>query len=122
MHMVMRWLTTRIGSVHVEAPIIFEPDHVFESLDGRAPDKDAWLEVQLRPERPIPFKCAVSSVPCAMFGLSHFASRSRFRRHRRSRERRQSHTTSFLRRRRAHLRSHARSCLTRRSPLRSCAK
>ncbi|EPS95123.1 hypothetical protein FOMPIDRAFT_1133019 [Fomitopsis schrenkii] len=49
-----------LKTVHVEAPIIFEPDHNFESLDGRALDKDAWLEVRLHPERRIPFTCAVA--------------------------------------------------------------
>ncbi|KZT71888.1 hypothetical protein DAEQUDRAFT_736398 [Daedalea quercina L-15889] len=44
----------------VEAPIIFEPENDFESLDGHSLDKHAWLEVPLRPERPVPFTFAVA--------------------------------------------------------------
>ncbi|KAH9833259.1 uncharacterized protein C8Q71DRAFT_798337 [Rhodofomes roseus] len=54
----------------VEAPIIFEPDRDFESLDGRTGDKDAWLEVVLHPERPLPFTCAVAIPETPAFSRS----------------------------------------------------
>lgn len=44
----------------VEAPVIYEPDHGFRSLDGSAMEPESWLEIPLKPDRPLPFSCAVS--------------------------------------------------------------
>ena len=44
----------------LEAPIIYQPDTDFQSLDGLYLEPDSWLEIPLRSDRPIPFKCAVS--------------------------------------------------------------
>ncbi|KAJ7598994.1 hypothetical protein C8J56DRAFT_179396 [Mycena floridula] len=45
-------------SSQLEIPFLFQPDADFESLDGR--DRDSWLEMPLRADRPMPFKCAVT--------------------------------------------------------------
>ncbi|PIL23310.1 hypothetical protein GSI_14621 [Ganoderma sinense ZZ0214-1] len=46
--------------VLVEAPVIYEPDHGFRSLDGSAMEPESWLEIPLKPDRPLPFSCAVT--------------------------------------------------------------
>jgi hypothetical protein len=43
----------------LEAPILFQPDADFQSLDGSAIEPESWLEMPLKSERPIPFNCAV---------------------------------------------------------------
>lgn len=43
----------------LEAPILYQPDTDFQSLDGLYLEPDSWLEIPLRSDRPIPFKCAV---------------------------------------------------------------
>ncbi|KAH9933732.1 uncharacterized protein B0H18DRAFT_870310 [Fomitopsis serialis] len=58
------------AKLSIEAPIIFEPDRDFESLDGRSRDKDTWLEATLHPERPVPFTCAVAIPEAASFSRS----------------------------------------------------
>lgn len=44
----------------LEIPILFQPDTDFQSLDGIPPHPDSWLEMPLSPDRPVPFRCAVS--------------------------------------------------------------
>ncbi|KAF8556046.1 hypothetical protein OG21DRAFT_1507002 [Imleria badia] len=44
----------------LEAPILFQPDTDFQSVDGSAMQPQSWLEMPLMPERPIPFNCAVT--------------------------------------------------------------
>ncbi|PCH35381.1 hypothetical protein WOLCODRAFT_139875 [Wolfiporia cocos MD-104 SS10] len=52
----------------VEAPIIFEPECDFESFDGRSMEHEAWVEMPLHPDRPVPFKCAVALPDVPTFG------------------------------------------------------
>ncbi|KIJ59377.1 hypothetical protein HYDPIDRAFT_162488 [Hydnomerulius pinastri MD-312] len=44
----------------LEAPISFQPDVDFQSLDGSSIEPESWLEMPLKSERPIPFHCAVT--------------------------------------------------------------
>ncbi|KZT01244.1 uncharacterized protein LAESUDRAFT_687030 [Laetiporus sulphureus 93-53] len=53
---------TGSDQISVEAPIVFEPDADFESLDGRELQPESWAEVQLRSDRPLPFTC-VAALP-----------------------------------------------------------
>ncbi len=46
----------------MEAPIAVQPETDFQSLDGLSLEPESWLEIPLRSDRPIPFKCAVSLV------------------------------------------------------------
>ncbi|EKM58006.1 uncharacterized protein PHACADRAFT_206848 [Phanerochaete carnosa HHB-10118-sp] len=47
-------------TARLEAPVIYQPDTDFQSLDGLYLEPDSWLEIPLRSDRPIPFKCAVT--------------------------------------------------------------
>ncbi|KAH7906990.1 hypothetical protein BJ138DRAFT_1104681 [Hygrophoropsis aurantiaca] len=47
-------------SAILEAPIVFQPDTDFQSLDGSAIEPESWLEMPLKWERPIPFQCHVT--------------------------------------------------------------
>ena len=44
----------------LEAPLLLHPDADFQSLDGISMEPSSWLEIPLRADRAIPFKCAVS--------------------------------------------------------------
>ncbi|KAG5651835.1 hypothetical protein H0H81_007241 [Sphagnurus paluster] len=44
----------------LEAPILFQPDQDFQSIDASPENPQSWLEMPLRSDRPIPFRCAVS--------------------------------------------------------------
>ncbi|OCH89348.1 hypothetical protein OBBRIDRAFT_778682 [Obba rivulosa] len=44
----------------LEAPILYQPDVGFESLDGLSLEPESWMEIPLKSDRPIPFKCAVA--------------------------------------------------------------
>ncbi|KIP07307.1 hypothetical protein PHLGIDRAFT_19214 [Phlebiopsis gigantea 11061_1 CR5-6] len=44
----------------LDAPIIYQPDTDFQSLDGLYLEPESWLEIPLRSDRPIPFKCAIT--------------------------------------------------------------
>ncbi|KAF9239871.1 hypothetical protein BU15DRAFT_74404 [Melanogaster broomeanus] len=44
----------------LEAPILFQPDIDFHSSDGSSIEPEAWLEMPLKSERPVPFHCAVT--------------------------------------------------------------
>ncbi|KAI0754332.1 hypothetical protein C8Q80DRAFT_1216421 [Daedaleopsis nitida] len=46
--------------VLVEAPIIYQPDPDFQSLDGSAMQTDSWLEIPLKADRQLPMTCAVT--------------------------------------------------------------
>ncbi|KAK0203406.1 hypothetical protein DFS33DRAFT_1383665 [Desarmillaria ectypa] len=43
----------------LEAPILYHPDVDFQSLDGLG-DNGSWLEMPLRADRPVPFRCAIT--------------------------------------------------------------
>ena len=43
----------------VDAPIIYQPDLDFQSLDGMP--SESWLEIPLKSDRSLPFTCAVSA-------------------------------------------------------------
>lgn len=47
--------------ISLEAPILYHPETDFQSLDGSM-EPDSWIEIPLRSERPIPFKCAVCMI------------------------------------------------------------
>jgi hypothetical protein len=51
----------------LEAPILIQPDTDWSSLDGLSIEPEAWLEVPLKSERPLPFQCAVSCYISALF-------------------------------------------------------
>ncbi|KAG0691450.1 hypothetical protein DFH29DRAFT_792358, partial [Suillus ampliporus] len=44
----------------LEVPILFHPDTDFQSMDGAIIQPELWLEMPLKPERSIPFHCAVT--------------------------------------------------------------
>ncbi|KAF8887600.1 hypothetical protein BD779DRAFT_1672726 [Infundibulicybe gibba] len=56
----------------LEVPILYQPDADFQSMDALEEKPDSWLEMPLRSERPIPFRCAVT-VP-ASFKFSRKSS------------------------------------------------
>ncbi|KAJ7485863.1 hypothetical protein FB451DRAFT_1128128 [Mycena latifolia] len=41
-------------------PIVIRPDPDFESLDGLPEARISWLEIPLKPHRPVPFQCAIT--------------------------------------------------------------
>ncbi|KAG6377543.1 Vps16, C-terminal region-domain-containing protein [Boletus reticuloceps] len=47
-------------SSRLEAPVLFQPDTDFQSIDSSALEPQPWLELPLMSERPIPFNCAVT--------------------------------------------------------------
>lgn len=55
----------------LDAPLQFQPETDFQSLDGFSLEPESWLEIPLRSDRPIPFKCAVSSQIKAIFTPGH---------------------------------------------------
>ncbi|KAG6918389.1 hypothetical protein DXG01_014790 [Tephrocybe rancida] len=44
----------------LEVPILFHPDHDFQSMDVSSPKPQSWLEMPLKGDRPMPFRCAVT--------------------------------------------------------------
>jgi hypothetical protein len=44
----------------LEVPFILQPDTDFQCIDASGTTADSWLEMPLRPDRPIPVRCAVS--------------------------------------------------------------
>ncbi|KAL0960086.1 hypothetical protein HGRIS_011731 [Hohenbuehelia grisea] len=44
----------------LETPIVFHPERDFQSLDASSGQHDSWLEMPLRSDRPMPFRCAVT--------------------------------------------------------------
>jgi hypothetical protein len=44
----------------LEVPIVLHPDPDFHSLDGLQDDTSSWLEMPLKTDRPISFRCAVT--------------------------------------------------------------
>ncbi|KAJ7778284.1 hypothetical protein B0H16DRAFT_1659395 [Mycena metata] len=44
----------------LEIPIVLHPDPDFHSLDGLGDDSSSWLEMPLKSDRPISFRCAVT--------------------------------------------------------------
>ncbi|KAJ7108539.1 hypothetical protein C8R44DRAFT_713774 [Mycena epipterygia] len=44
----------------LEIPIVLHPDPDFHSLDGHADNSSSWLEMPLKSDRPISFRCAVT--------------------------------------------------------------
>ncbi|KDQ58688.1 hypothetical protein JAAARDRAFT_176742 [Jaapia argillacea MUCL 33604] len=56
--------------IFLEAPILFQPDTDFSSLDALSMQPASWLEMPLRAERPIPFRCAITLPSPAAFPRS----------------------------------------------------
>ncbi|KAH8084368.1 hypothetical protein BXZ70DRAFT_1012051 [Cristinia sonorae] len=56
--------------VRVNATILYEPDSDFLSLDAINAEPNAWLEIPLRSDRPVPFKCAITLPTPATFSRS----------------------------------------------------
>ncbi|KAF9061548.1 hypothetical protein BDP27DRAFT_1337948 [Rhodocollybia butyracea] len=56
----------------VTAPIYYHPDTDFQSLDGSSQEPGSWLEMPLRFDRPMPFRCAIT-LPTAI-GFSRTSS------------------------------------------------
>ncbi|KAL7277235.1 hypothetical protein ACG7TL_009087 [Trametes sanguinea] len=52
----------------LEAPVLYQPEADFQSLDGL--QKESWLEIPLRSDRPLPFVCAVTLPHPATFSRS----------------------------------------------------
>ncbi|KAH9852260.1 hypothetical protein C2E23DRAFT_826562 [Lenzites betulinus] len=44
----------------VEAPVLYQPEPDFQSLDGLAMQKESWLEIPLKSDRSLPVACAVT--------------------------------------------------------------
>ncbi|EIW55037.1 uncharacterized protein TRAVEDRAFT_153349 [Trametes versicolor FP-101664 SS1] len=49
-----------VDRAFVEAPVLYQPDADFQSFDGLAMQKDSWLEIPLKSDRPLPVACAVT--------------------------------------------------------------
>lgn len=49
----------------LEVPILIEPDSDFQSVDATILNPDSWLEMPLKSDRPLPFRCAVSINSCS---------------------------------------------------------
>ncbi|KAH9941719.1 uncharacterized protein BXZ73DRAFT_74910 [Epithele typhae] len=60
----------RSDRILVEAPIIYQPEADFQSLDGHAMQGESWLEIPLKADRPVPFSCAVTIPHPATFSRS----------------------------------------------------
>ena len=59
----------RIALFSLEVPIMIYSDVDFESLDGKSTRRDdSWLEMPLKSDRHIPFRCAVSAVRLSPVG------------------------------------------------------
>ncbi|KAF9027957.1 hypothetical protein BDZ89DRAFT_987037 [Hymenopellis radicata] len=55
----------------LEAPILYQPDHDFHSLDGvTEKGPGSWLEMPLRTDRPVPFRCAITLPTSVTFSRS----------------------------------------------------
>ncbi|KAI0642776.1 hypothetical protein C8Q79DRAFT_234184 [Trametes meyenii] len=59
-----------IDRAFVEAPVLYQPDPDFQSLDGLAMQKESWLEIPLKSDRPLPVACAVTLPHPATFSRS----------------------------------------------------
>lgn len=54
----------------MEVPFLLLPDADFQSWDGVASEQESWLEMPLRTDRPMPFKCAVTLPTSVTFSRS----------------------------------------------------
>ncbi|TFK38120.1 hypothetical protein BDQ12DRAFT_121772 [Crucibulum laeve] len=45
---------------HLEVPIVIQPDTDFQCADASTVSPDSWLEMPLKSDRPMPFRCAVT--------------------------------------------------------------
>ncbi|KAI0631232.1 hypothetical protein C8Q77DRAFT_195003 [Trametes polyzona] len=59
-----------IDRAFVEAPVLYQPEPDFQSLDGLAMQKESWLEIPLKSDRPLPVACAVTLPHPATFSRS----------------------------------------------------
>ncbi|KAI0792482.1 hypothetical protein C8Q75DRAFT_804856 [Abortiporus biennis] len=58
---VALWETNNsTDSIRLDSPICYQSDSDFQSLDGLSLEPESWLEIPLRSDRPIPFKCALT--------------------------------------------------------------
>ena len=60
----VHWMYLCYSSIQLyrlEAPLHVHLDSDFQSLDGLSLEPSSWLEIPLHADRPIPFKCAVST-------------------------------------------------------------
>ncbi|KII87629.1 hypothetical protein PLICRDRAFT_642508 [Plicaturopsis crispa FD-325 SS-3] len=55
----------------LEAPILIQTDPDFQSLDASSQKPEAWLEMPLKSDRPIPFKCAITLPSTVVFSRSN---------------------------------------------------
>ena len=49
----------RVQNLRLEAPFVFQPDTGFLSFDGIEKEPESWLEMPLKSDRVMPFRCAV---------------------------------------------------------------
>ncbi|KAF9482332.1 hypothetical protein BDN70DRAFT_801784 [Pholiota conissans] len=54
----------------LEVPFILQPDADFQCIDASGTSTDSWLEMPLRPDRPIPVRCAITLPTSVTFSRS----------------------------------------------------
>ncbi|KAF8966571.1 hypothetical protein BDZ97DRAFT_1657490 [Flammula alnicola] len=55
---------------HLEVPFLVQPDADFQCIDASAATPNSWLEMPLRPDRPIPVRCAITLPTSVTFSRS----------------------------------------------------
>lgn len=58
------------NSSSLEVPIIIQADKDFQSIDASPRSQESWTEMPLKPERPVPFRCAVTLPSSITFSRS----------------------------------------------------
>ncbi|KAG7094752.1 hypothetical protein E1B28_005568 [Marasmius oreades] len=56
----------------LEVPLIYHPDLDFQSVDCSPKENVSWLEMPLRSDRPMPFRCAITLPTPVTFSRSSF--------------------------------------------------
>ncbi|KAF8903298.1 hypothetical protein CPB84DRAFT_1774459 [Gymnopilus junonius] len=54
----------------LEVPFLIQPDTDFQCIDASATTPESWLELPLRPDRPIPVRCAITLPTSVTFSRS----------------------------------------------------
>ncbi|PPQ73923.1 hypothetical protein CVT26_006549 [Gymnopilus dilepis] len=57
-------------SSRLEVPFLIHPDADFQCIDASATTQESWLELPLRPDRPIPVRCAITLPSSVTFSRS----------------------------------------------------